>query len=282
MAAVRFSKMHSLGNDFVVFDAVRQDINITADCARYIADRRRGVGCDQILLVEKLPDDPTHTEPADFLFRIFNADGSEADQCGNGARCLARFIQREQLKNNDVIHIQTRQSRMKLELLDNGDVRVDMGPPVFEPQLIPFTTDNNDSTHHLDIDGQILEVGVLSMGNPHAVTLVEDVDRYDIDGVGQAIEKHPRFAKRTNAGFMQIVDRTQIRLRVFERGVGETQACGSGACAAVVNGRRRGLLDEDVRVCLPGGEVQVNWHGDGSSVFLMGDAIHVFDGKIGL
>lgn len=267
--------MHSLGNDFVVIDAVRQSLDMTTALAARLADRRRGVGCDQILIAE-----PPTVQGMDFAFRIFNNDGSEAAQCGNGARCFAWFLRRQGLTLADDIKVETHRSRMSLHLLDDGRVRVDMGAPVFEPGLVPFDAETNDGPHSLDTGRMALDFDVLSMGNPHAVTLVDDLTETDVDGIGAVIERHPLFPERTNVGFMQIIDRGAVALRVFERGVGETQACGSGACAAMVSGRRRGLLDRDVIVALPGGRVEVSWQGEGSPVFLTGDAVHVFNGEI--
>ena len=272
---IRFSKMHSLGNDFVVIDAVRQRLELGGDLARHLAERRTGIGCDQVLLAEASSE-----EDVEYLFRIFNADGSEAAQCGNGARCFARFLERERLSQSSAIRVATSKSKMTLHLLDDGRVRVDMGAPVFEPGAIPFTAASGDHVHTICAGNDPFEFGVLSMGNPHAVTIVEDVQRADVAGIGPRIERHELFPERTNVGFMQIVNRSEIRLRVFERGAGETRACGSGACAAVVSGRLRGLLDEQVTVNLPGGRVEVAWRGVGEPVFLSGDAIHVYDGEI--
>ncbi len=272
---LRFSKMHSLGNDFVVIDAVRQAVFMTPALAARIADRRRGVGCDQLLLAERAAD-----AGSDFAFRIFNTDGSESGQCGNGARCFARFLEREGLSAARTIRVTTISRDMTLELIDDGRVRVDMGAPEFDPARIPFDAAANDDLHRLEACGRDLDFAVVSMGNPHAVTRVDDVDAADVAGIGAAVERHPRFPERTNVGFMQIVDRGTMRLRVFERGVGETEACGSGACAAVVGARRLGLVDEHVVVELPGGRVEVGWAGDGEPVYLAGDSVHVFDGQI--
>lgn len=272
---IHFSKMHSLGNDFVLFDAVRQPLKVTPAMAALIADRRRGIGCDQILVAET-PKRPH----AEFAFRIFNSDGGEAAQCGNGARCFARFLRRRGLTLADTIRVETHSSLMSLHLLEDDRVRVEMGAPIFDPARIPFHAEHNNQPQRFDVGTDTLEFDILSMGNPHAVTLVDDVDNADVDRIGSAMENHPRFPERTNVGFMQVTSRGAIRLRVFERGVGETQACGSGACAAVVSGRRRGLLDADVRVTLPGGDVDVSWAGDAEQVRLTGDAVHVFDGKI--
>ncbi|KAA3629070.1 MAG: diaminopimelate epimerase [Proteobacteria bacterium] len=267
--------MQSLGNDFVVIDGVRQALQLTPAIAATLADRRLGIGCDQILVAEA-PIDPD----VDFAFRIFNTDGSESAQCGNGARCFAWFLRRQGLTLADDIRVETHSTRMNLHLLNDGRVRVDMGAPIFEPARIPFDATDNDGTHRLEANGETRDFDVLSMGNPHAVTIVDDLTEVDVQGIGYAIERHPRFPERTNVGFLQFVDRGAIALRVFERGVGETQACGSGACAAVVSGRRRGLLDRDVVVALPGGRVEVSWKENGAPVSLTGDAVHVFNGEI--
>ena len=272
--AIRFSKMHSLGNDFVLIDAVRQQFSASPEEIARIADRRRGIGCDQLLVAERRPTDST------LRFTVYNSDGSESGQCGNGARCFARFLEREGLSGDNPIRIQTSTTTMELGLLDNGEVRVDMGIPRFDPPSIPFNAEGNDSLHRFETAAGTLDFGVLSMGNPHAVTVVSDVADAAVARVGPEMERHARFPERVNVGFMEIVDRRHIRLRVYERGVGETQACGSGACAAVVSGIRRGLLDSEVTVSLPGGELAVSWGGEQQSVLLTGDAIHVFDGTL--
>lgn len=273
--SLRFSKMHSLGNDFVVIDGVRQSVDVTPSLAARIADRHRGIGCDQVLVAR-----PANGAGGDFAFRIYNHDGTEAAQCGNGARCFARFLAREGLSQARDIRVDTHSTTMVLTLLDDGRVRVDMGEPVFDFARIPFRAHDDGPLHTLDtVDGP-RDFSVLSMGNPHAVTRVDDVDTANVLGIGTGIERHERFPERVNVGFMQVIDRDHVALRVFERGVGETRACGSGACAAVVAGRRLGLLDAQVRVDLPGGSLTVNWDGDGAPVYLLGDAIHVFDGEI--
>ncbi len=273
--SLRFSKMHSLGNDFVVIDGVRQSFDVTPSLAQRIADRHRGIGCDQVLVAR-----PANGADGDFAFRIYNHDGTEAAQCGNGARCFARFLAREGLSEARDIRVSTHNTTMVLSLLDDGRVCVDMGEPVFDAQRIPFLADGGGPLHTLDtVDGP-REFSVLSMGNPHAVTRVERVDAANVAGIGAGIERHEKFPERANVGFMQVIARDHVALRVFERGVGETRACGSGACAAVVAGRRLELLDERVRVDLPGGSLTVSWAGDGAPVYLLGDAIHVFDGEI--
>ncbi|MDX1497312.1 MAG: diaminopimelate epimerase, partial [Salinisphaeraceae bacterium] len=252
--ARQFSKMHGLGNDFVVFDATRQPLPLSADQARQIADRRFGIGCDQILIVEPPPDDS-----ADFRYRIFNADGGEVGQCGNGARCFARFVRDKGLIERDEIRVVTCTGPMVLNILDDGQVRVNMGVPRFEPEEIPFTADTRHTSYALDVDGESIEIAALSMGNPHAVLRVDDVDTAPVETLGPQIESHNRFPQRVNAGFLQIIDPGQARLRVYERGSGETLACGSGACAAMVAGRQWGLLDHEAAIQLRGGILQLNW-----------------------
>ena len=253
--AMRFSKMHSLGNDFVIVDAVRQSVRLTPERIERIADRRRGVGCDQLLLAEPPRGD------ADIRFTIYNSDGTESGQCGNGARCFARFLEREGLVSGSPIGVETRTRRMELELLENGNVRVNMGPPVFEPRLVPFDSPTDEDTHVLDTSTGPRQFGVLSMGNPHAVLKVDDVDTAPVATLGPALEHHPCFPQRVNVGFMEVLRRDHIRLRVFERGARETLACGTGACAAVAAGRRRDWLGERVRVDLPGGRLIIRWRG---------------------
>lgn len=274
---LRFTKMQGLGNDFVVFDAVRQRVDLDAGFARRLADRRFGVGCDQILLVE-----PPRLPETDFHYRIFNADGSEVEQCGNGARCFARFVRDQGLTDKDEIPVGTAAGAIRLYLEPDGQVRVDMGAPEFTPARIPFMaeTETPDATYPLEVEGRTLTIGALSMGNPHAVLIVDDVDSAQVATLGPLIEHHPDFPRRVNVGFMQILGPNAIRLRVHERGSGETLACGTGACAAVVSGRRRGRLDERVRVALPGGELVIEWRGPGHPVWMTGPAVNVFEGEI--
>lgn len=274
---LRFTKMQGLGNDFVVFDAVRQRVDLDAEFARRLADRRFGVGGDQILLVE-----PPRLPGTDFHYRIFNADGSEVEQCGNGARCFARFVRDQGLSDQDEIPVGTAAGAIRLYLEPDGQVRVDMGAPTFDPARIPFEAEfeSEDATYALDVADQTRTIGVLSMGNPHAVLIVEDVDSAPVATLGPLIEHHPDFPRRVNVGFMQILGPNAIRLRVHERGAGETLACGTGACAAVVSGRRRGRLDERVRVALPGGELMIEWRGPGHPVWMTGPAVRVFEGEI--
>jgi diaminopimelate epimerase len=274
---LNFTKMHGLGNDFVVIDAVRQAVALSPAQIRFIADRRRGVGCDQLLQVEQ-----TESADADFRYRIFNADGSEVGQCGNGARCFARFVHEQGLTAKDCIAVETASGPLTLTLLPDGQVRVNMGIPRLEPADIPFDAEQRAASYPLQVGDASLRISAVSMGNPHAVLLVEDADNAPVTSLGPLIEHHPRFPQRVNAGFMQVLDAGHIRLRVFERGAGETAACGSGACAAMVAGRLQGLLEEQVRVALPGGDLVVSWAGEGHPVYLTGPATRVYEGKIEL
>lgn len=278
MGRIAFSKMHGLGNDFMVVDAVRQAISFTPAQIRGLADRRLGVGFDQLLLVEA-----SERPSADFRYRIFNADGQPVQQCGNGARCLVRFVRRQGLTDRREITVETAGGMIRPRELDNGDVEVDMGSPRFAPPDIPFSADRLEDRYALDVNGERLSVGAVSMGNPHCVVPVAALDDALVARLGPAIEAHPRFTERVNAGFMHIVSRREIALRVYERGVGETPACGTGACAAVVVGRRWGELDDCVRVRLRGGELTIHWDGGAASPVLMrGPAQFVFDGQITL
>ncbi len=273
--AIAFTKMHGLGNDFVVFDATRKPFELSAEQIRWIARRRFGVGCDQVLVLE------AGQEPGvDFTFRIFNADGGEVGQCGNGVRCLARFVHDRGLTDKRVIRLQSRESVMTLTLHEDGGVTADMGIPEFEPARIPFAAPARQVVYDLDIGEKHVQIGVLALGNPHAVQLVDELSDVDIAAQGPLIEHHPRFPDRVNAGFMQVLDRGHIRLRVYERGVGETLACGSGACAAVVSGRQRGLLADTVEVTLPGGTLRVSWPGEGEPVRMTGPTATTYQGTI--
>lgn len=274
---LHFTKMHGLGNDFVVIDAIRQDVTLTTDQVRALADRRFGVGCDQLLLVER----PQGTD-ADFRYRIFNADGSEVGQCGNGARCFARFVRDRGLTDKDTIAVETASGPLTLYIEADGQVRVNMGAPRFVPADIPFQADEERDHYLIEVADEMLFIGALSMGNPHAVLQVDDVARAPVERLGPLLESHPRFPERTNVGFLQVVDRGRIRLRVFERGAGETLACGTGACAAVVVGQRWELLDSRVAVDLPGGELIVEWNGGDEPVWMTGPAVTVFEGSIEL
>ncbi len=272
-----FTKMQGAGNDFVVFDGVRHSVNLTPSQCRAIADRHFGVGCDQILLVE-----PPTWPDADFRYRIFNADGGEVQQCGNGARCFARFVHEKGLTPKREIRVETASGIIVPKLEADGRVTVDMGPPRFEPAGIPFDAPERRTTYPLEVAGRTLEISALSMGNPHAVWLVDDVDTAPVAELGPLIERHPRFPERVNAGFLQVVSRGEVRLRVFERGSGETLACGTGACAAAVAGMTRGLLDAAVTIHTRGGDLTIRWAGEGQSVFLTGPAVTVFEGEIDL
>ncbi len=269
--------MHGLGNDFVVFDGVRQRVDLSAEHLRFIADRHFGVGCDQVLLVER----PSRSD-VDFRYRIFNADGGEVEQCGNGARCFAHFVQDQGLTDKDLIAVETAAGIIQLRVQVNGEVTVDMGVPVFEPARIPFEAPAQAPRYRLDINGESVDIGVTSMGNPHAVVQVKDVARAPVERLGAQIALHPRFPKRTNVGFMEVLARNHIRLRVFERGAGETLACGTGACAAVVIGRIQELLGARVQVDLPGGRLVISWPSVGHTVAMTGPATSVFEGTIHL
>jgi len=274
---LEFSKMHGLGNDFVVIDAISQEVALSPEQVRRLADRHHGIGCDQLLLVER-----PGGEPADFRYRIFNADGGEVSQCGNGARCFMRFVHDLGLSDKRELRVETASGPLLLVLEDDGQVTVNMGEPRFEPREIPFDAPARMSTYTLEVAGERLEIAAVSMGNPHAVTLVRDVDTAPVERLGPALERHPRFPQGANAGFMQIIDFEHIRLRVYERGAGETLACGSGACAAVVAGRLWDRLAARVKVTLRGGDLVVSWAGRGYPVYMTGPATHVFRGRIDL
>jgi diaminopimelate epimerase len=267
--------MHGLGNDFVVLDALTHPLSLTPDQIRRIADRHFGVGCDQVLQVEppRLPD-------TDFHYRIFNADGGEVEQCGNGARCFVRYVRDRGLTTKTEIRVGTRAGVIVPRLEDDGRVTVDMGIPEFEPARIPFEATRRAPVYPLEVGGRTVEVSVLSMGNPHAVQVVSDIERAPVAGEGPLIERHARFPQRVNAGYMQVVSRRRILLRVHERGAGETLACGTGACAAVVAGAMRGLLDREVMVATRGGDLGISWAGEGKPVMMTGPAVAVFEGEI--
>ena len=274
---LKFTKMHGLGNDFVVLDGVRQHVDLSRAQLRFLADRKFGIGCDQILLVE-----PARQAGVDFRYRIFNADGGEVEQCGNGARCFARFVTDQGLTDKREIRVETQRGVIVPRLEDDGRVCVDMGVPEFSPEKIPFRGEADRVVQPLDVEGEKMEITAVSMGNPHAVQVVTDVEAAPVQTQGAKIEAHPAFPQRVNAGFMEIEGRDRIRLRVFERGVGETLACGTGACAAVVAGISRGLLDTPVRVATRGGELDIAWSGPGTPVFMRGPAVTVFSGEIEL
>jgi diaminopimelate epimerase len=274
---LRFSKMHGLGNDFVVIDAIRQRVDLTPDQVRFLADRHFGVGCDQLLVVER-----AQQPGVDFRYRIFNADGGEVEQCGNGARCFVRFVREQGLTDKREIRVETKSGVITLTAADDINVTVNMGVPVFEPARIPFQSDSDAFVQPLDVAGSAVPITAVSMGNPHAVQVVADVDHAPVAQQGPLIESHPRFPARVNAGFMQVVDAHHIRLRVYERGAGETLACGTGACAAVVSGIVRNLLESPVRVSTRGGELNIAWAGEGQSVLMTGPAVTVFEADINL
>ncbi len=272
---INFSKMHGLGNDFMVVDAVTQNVFFSPDMVRRLADRHRGIGFDQLLIVE-----PPYDPETDFHYRIFNADGSEVEQCGNGARCFARFVSMKGLTNKYHISVSTKAGKMLLKLENDDQVTVNMGVPIFDPAKIPFRANQAEKTYILRAGDQTVFCGAASMGNPHCVTVVDDVLTADIETLGPLLESHERFPERVNVGFMQVISRSEVKLRVYERGAGETQACGSGACAAVAIGRQQGLLDEEVTVSLPGGDLRIRWNGNGSNLFMTGPVAHVFDGQV--
>ncbi|MEE9928172.1 diaminopimelate epimerase [Microvirgula aerodenitrificans] len=274
---IPFTKMQGLGNDFVVLDGVRQSISLSAEQIRRLGDRRFGIGFDQLLLVE-----PAREAGHDFRYRIFNNDGSEVEQCGNGARCFARFVHDQHLTDKAEIRVETARGVIVPKLEADGLVSVDMGSPRFAPEQIPFLAEADAIIHPLEVAGRTIDLTVVSMGNPHAVQVVDDVDTAPVTALGALIEAHPRFPARVNAGFMQIVSRGEIRLRVFERGAGETLACGTGACAAVVAGIRRGLLDATVLVHARGGDLTIRWQGGQSPVLMTGPAVTVYQGEIAL
>jgi len=272
---LKFTKMHGAGNDFVVVDLISQRCRLRHRDLRHLADRRFGIGCDQILVVE-----PPRSPDVDFRYRIYNADGGEVEQCGNGARCFARFVRDHKLTNKRRIAVETAAGIIVLHYRDNHQVEVDMGPPEFEPERIPFNAPACADHYALTVLEQKLEIGAVSMGNPHAVVRVDDVATADVTGLGPHIENHSDFPQRVNAGFMQVISEQEIGLRVFERGVGETLACGTGACAAVAYGRMRGWLQDTVTVQLPGGKLSITWQGPGHNVLMTGPTTVVFEGTI--
>ncbi len=272
---LKFSKMHGLGNDFIVIDAINQKFIPDPGRIRAWARRQTGIGFDQLLLVEKAESDT-----AAFKYRIFNADGGEVEQCGNGARCFARFVREKNLTDLDLIPVETCNGLIVLEMIDTSRARINMGVPQFEPQKIPLDTDHRSEVYTLSIDNRHIQFSALGIGNPHIVIQVDDVERAEVDTLGPAIESHPFFPKRVNVGFMQRVDRGNFKLRVFERGVGETRACGSGACAAMVAGHRLGLLDNQAKAHLLGGQLKLEWQGGENPVMMTGETTMVFEGEI--
>jgi len=275
--ALNFTKMHGLGNDFIVIDAINQSVSLAPQQIQQLADRHFGIGCDQLLLVEAAT-----TAASDFRYRIYNADGGEVQQCGNGARCFMRFVRDHGLTDKSQLQVETLGGPLQLTLQADGRISVDMGVPRLEPTDIPFVAPQREPAYVLDVLDRHLEIAAISMGNPHAVLLVDDIENAPVASVGPALEHHPRFPERANVGFMQIVDDSCIRLRVFERGAGETLACGSGACAAVVAGRLWERLSESVKVLLNGGELVVSWAGEGQPVLMTGPATTVYQGRIEL
>lgn len=272
---MKFTKMHGLGNDFVVIDAVTQNVRVTASMARRLSDRKTGIGCDQVLVVEP-PSDPE----IDFNYRIFNSDGAEVEQCGNGARCLARFVQDRRLTGKNPIRVKTCNRVMQLEMVNKSTVSVDMGVPELNPQEIPFEAPEKATTYDLDVDSESYSIAAVSMGNPHAVLTVDNAEKAPVAELGEKIESHQRFPNRVNVGFMEIRDRSEIRLRVFERGVGETEACGSGACAAAVAALQQDLVDSPVTLQLNRGSLKIDWQGEGQPLIMTGPAATVFHGRI--
>ena len=274
---LHFTKMHGAGNDFVVIDAVRAAVKINEDQIRKIADRQTGVGCDQVLLIE-----PPKRPDADFEYRIFNADGSPAGQCGNGARCVGRFIHEQRLSAKSTITLQVGSDLRRLEFDETGSVKAELGAPIFAPAQIPFAIDEDATEHALTLANVTVMAGVVSVGNPHAVLLVDDIAATPVEKIGPMIQSLDVFPEGVNVGFMQVESNTQVKLRVFERGAGETLACGSGACAAVIHGIRLGQLANKVTVSVPGGKLEVSWDNGVSSVWLSGPAETVFEGKLNL
>jgi diaminopimelate epimerase len=272
---IHFSKMHGLGNDFVVIDAINQHINLTSEQIRFMSNRHFGIGFDQLLLVEK----PT-SDNADFKYRIFNADGSEVGQCGNGARCFARFVRDKKLSDKNEIAVDTNSGQLLLRFTEQNLITVNMGIPKHNPMEIPLLAEQESILYTVTVNDENTRFGAISMGNPHAVIQVENVEKAPVDSLGKILENHSLFPERANIGFMQIINKKAIKLRVYERGAAETLACGSGACAAVVIGIEQNLLDKEVCVELPGGELTISWSGRGEPVFMTGPACHVFDGTL--
>ncbi|MCL7462740.1 diaminopimelate epimerase [Pseudomonas sp. NW5] len=274
---LRFTKMHGLGNDFMVIDLVSQHAHIQPKHVRQWGDRHTGVGFDQLLIVE-----PPSRPDVDFRYRIFNADGSEVEQCGNGARCFARFVLDKRLTAKKRIRVETKNSIIELNVRPDGQITVDMGAPRLLPAEVPFLAEQAALSYPVEVDGQTVELAALSMGNPHGVLRVADVAQAPVQSLGPQLETHPRFPQKANIGFLQVIDRQQARLRVWERGCGETQACGTGACAAAVAGIRQGWLDSPVRIELPGGALSIEWRGEGQPVLMTGPALRVFEGQVRL
>ncbi|THG74937.1 diaminopimelate epimerase [Pseudomonas sp. A-1] len=274
---LRFTKMHGLGNDFMVLDLVTQHAHIQPKHVRQWGDRHTGVGFDQLLIVE-----PPSRPDVDFRYRIFNADGSEVEQCGNGARCFARFVLDKRLTAKKRIRVETKNSVIELNVRNDGQITVDMGAPRLAPADIPFVAPEAAIAYEVEVDGRTLELAAVSMGNPHGVLRVDNVDTAPVHQLGPQLETHPRFPQKANIGFLQVVDAHHARLRVWERGCGETQACGTGACAAAVAGIRQGWLQSPVQISLPGGSLSIEWAGPGAPVLMTGPALRVFEGQVRL
>ena len=272
---LEFTKMHGLGNDFLMLDLVSQRVRLDEELIRRLADRHFGVGFDQLLVVE-----PPHHPDVDFRYRIFNADGSEVSQCGNGARCFARFVRDRRLTRKDTLRVETASGIITLQIDAQGWVTVNMGPPRLEPSQIPFIADAAALDYRIEVDGALYQIAAVSMGNPHAVLRVDDVDAAPVATLGPRLESHARFPERVNVGFMQVLNRQEIKLRVFERGSGETLACGTGACAAAVAAIRWNLVDRDITVHLPGGPLRIRWNNDNASVMMTGPTARVFEGVL--
>ncbi|GAB2681013.1 diaminopimelate epimerase [Aliiglaciecola aliphaticivorans] len=272
---IQFSKMHGLGNDFVVIDNVTQNVFFSKDKIQQLADRNFGIGFDQLLLVE-----PPYDPEQDFHYRIFNADGSEVSQCGNGARCFAKFVKIKGLTNRNKVVVSTKSGKIVLYLEKDGQVTVNMGRPIFEPAKIPLKANKEERIYLIRAQDKTFMVGSVSMGNPHCVLEVDDVQTADVETIGPLLEAHDRFPENVNVGFMQIINENHIKLRVHERGAGETLACGTGACAAVAIGQIQGKLSKDVRVDLPGGTLKIRWQGKDNVLKMTGPAEHIFDGTL--
>lgn len=273
--SLRFTKMHGLGNDFIVVDATEQDLTFTPDTIRELADRHTGIGFDQMLQLQSSQD-----KQYDYVYRIFNADGQEVEQCGNGARCVAHYIFEEKLPEKSAITLSTLAGKIELKKENDGQITVNMGTPDFNPEKLPFITDRPQLQYQLPILGNIVHFWAVSVGNPHVVICVNDVDTAPVQEIGAALQSHPAFPNQVNVGFMEIVSKNQIRLRVYERGAGETRSCGTGACAAVVVGRTGHGLQPEVKVDLRGGQLRVKWPGPGEDVYLTGPAQMVFKGEL--
>ncbi len=273
----RFTKMHGLGNDFVVLDAVRQSIRLTTDIIQRIADRNLGIGCDQVLVIE-----PPEDKNIDFNYRIFNCDGSEVEQCGNGARCIGRYISDQQLSGKKTVRIKTKNRVMEIHSNSKNMITANMGAPSFIPADIPLLADQRSDLYNIDINNSNYQMAALSVGNPHAVLQVDKIDHADVEKIGSLVQQHSLFPESVNVGFMQVIDRQKLALRVYERGVGETQACGSGACAAAVAAIQQGLVENIVEIQLLGGKLTIEWQGEDQSILMTGPAETVFHGKIKL